>query len=125
MAGQKKRLLVCGGRDFADGNALAGWMKDATRALGAASPDEVLVIHGGARGADSLAGAVAARSGVECLVFPADWEKHGRAAGFKRNQQMLVEGRPDLVLAAPGGRGTNMMVRIASEAGVAVMDMRS
>jgi len=58
---------------------------------------------------------------VAVQVFPADWETHGKAAGPIRNQRMLDEGRPDLVVAFPGGRGTSDMVARAKRAGVEVM----
>jgi hypothetical protein len=48
----------------------------------------------------------------------ADWEKLGRSAGPIRNQAMLDEGRPDLVVAFPGHHGTADMVRRARAAGV-------
>ena len=48
-----------------------------------------MVIHGGARGADSIAGEWCNDSGKICLQVPALWEFHGRAAGNIRNVQML------------------------------------
>jgi hypothetical protein len=38
---------------------------------------------------------------------------------------MLKEGKPDLVIAFPGGRGTDMMVGLAKDAGVEVLDLRN
>lgn len=113
------RLLVCGGRDFIDKGAL----RDAMNAV-VGHDKTVVVIHGGARGADSLAGEIAAEAKVPVQVFPADWDKYGKRAGFLRNTQMLKEGKPDVVLAAPGGVGTAMMVRIAREAGVRVVEIK-
>lgn len=84
-----------------------------------------LVIHGGAAGADSLAGAVAAEMHIPTIVFPADWRAHGKSAGPKRNQQMLVEGRPDAVLAFPGGRGTADMVNRAKTAKIRVVEVET
>jgi hypothetical protein len=110
------RLLICGGRDFTD-------VRGAFRAL-----DDLhrrnpvsLVIEGGARGADAIARYWADENGVAYLTFPADWDAHGPSAGPLRNIRMLQEGRPDLVAAFPGGRGTAHMVRIAREAGVHVV----
>ena len=57
---------------------------------------------------------------IECLTFPADWKTYGRAAGPLRNARMIAEGKPDLVLAFPGGRGTADMTRKARAAGVEV-----
>ena len=112
------RVLVCGGRDFNDEKALRYAMNSVT-----AGAENVVIIHGGARGADSLAGLIADKAGVPVEVFPADWDRHGKRAGFVRNTQMLVEGKPDLVLAAPGGKGTAMMVEIARKAGVRVVEL--
>jgi len=109
------RLLVCGGRTYAD---LDRVRREMNRVVGLRR--NVIVIHGGARGADSLAGAVAVKAGVPTEVYVAEWEKHGRAAGMLRNKRMLEEGKPDLVLAFPGGIGTGGMIRIARQAGVPV-----
>jgi hypothetical protein len=109
------RVLVCGGRDFDDRDTLNATLDELHRERGF-----TLLIAGGARGADSLAEAWAIAAGVPCKVYMADWENLGRKAGPIRNEQMLAEGRPELVVAFPGGRGTAHMVRIAREAGVEV-----
>jgi hypothetical protein len=53
-------------------------------------------------------------------TFFAAWHEHGRGAGPIRNRQMLEEGRPDLVVAFPGGHGTAGMIKLALKAGVPV-----
>lgn len=101
------RVLVCGGRDFVDRKFLEEVLDDLNTRRG---PFEV-VIHGGARGADTLAGLWAKRRGVPIELYPADWGRHGRSAGPVRNAEMLTRGRPDLIIAFPGGAGTADMVR--------------
>lgn len=103
------KVLVCGGRDFLDAQRMQ-------RILDVLGPSEV--IHGAARGADALAANWAVRRGVPHRPFPADWHRHGKAAGAKRNRRMLAEGKPDFVLAFPGGAGTADMVQAALHAGV-------
>jgi hypothetical protein len=115
------KMLVCGGRDFHDRAALAGWMNEV---IGDTPREAVVVIHGAARGADSLAETIAHAAGVTSVAYPAKWDTYGKAAGSIRNQQMLDHARPDVVLAAPGGRGTADMVRRALAAGVRVVDKR-
>jgi YspA, cpYpsA-related SLOG family len=112
------RILVCGGRDYADARAL-------NEALDALHREKTMtrLIHGGARGADSLAAFWAITRGIPVLLFPADWRNHGKSAGFLRNARMLREGRPDLVAAFPGGKGTAHMVKLAREAGVPVLEI--
>jgi hypothetical protein len=80
-------------------------------------------VTGGANGADHSAEDWAIDNGIVRRVFPADWDKHKRAAGPIRNKQMLVEGKPDLVLAFPGGKGTRNMVAQARSAGVDVIEV--
>jgi hypothetical protein len=109
------RVLVCGGRDFADREVLFATLT----ALHAAAPITLLV-HGAAKGADRLAGEWAEAVGIPVAAFPADWKRYRGAAGPKRNKQMLVEGKPDLVVAFPGGKGTGNMVGQAEAAGVLV-----
>lgn len=74
-------------------------------------------------GADGLADRAARVLGCDIDVYPADWPRYGKAAGPMRNQQMVDEGKPDVVLAFPGGRGTADMVRRAKAAGVRVVEV--
>jgi len=53
----------------------------------------------------------------------ANWAGLGRKAGPIRNQEMLDQGRPNMVVAFPGGRGTADMVRRARGAGVEVIEV--
>src|SRR6266576_4571499 len=86
-------------------------------------PTDIVLIEGGATGVDSAAADFATINFCKLEVFPADWKKHGRSAGYIRNKQMLFEGKPDLVVAFPGGKGTAMMVDLANIAGIKVVDM--
>lgn len=105
-------ILVCGGRTYDDYarveevlEEVAGW-----------ATSEVTIIHGGARGADTLAARWGREYDAKVVAVPADWKTHGRDAGPIRNQQMLDEHTPDQVVAFPGGRGTEDMVLRAMRA---------
>lgn len=113
----RKRVLVCGGRYFDNLLAmrLALSFLDGEQAI-------ALVINGGASGADTLARQWAGERGIPCETYPASWTVDGRSAGPKRNQRMLDQGRPDAVVAFPGGSGTADMVRRARKAGVPVYE---
>ena len=112
------RVLVCGGRDYTDWRAVS----DTLRAIHDQTPIG-LIIHGNATGADTMAAHWALLAGVREACFTARWESEGRAAGPLRNQRMLDEGKPDLVVAFPGGKGTADMVRRANAAGVEVRNV--
>lgn len=111
----KLALLVCGGRDYTDRYTFDLVMDALHRDPGIAE-----IIQGGARGADAMAAQYARARCIVCTTFHANWDSDGKAAGPLRNQRMLDEGQPDLVLAFPGGRGTADMVRRARKANVEV-----
>lgn len=112
----EQRVLVCGGRDYPDRRRVCEILDTAH----AANPI-ILLIAGGANGADALAVDWARMRGVPYKTFPAEWERLGLAAGPMRNQQMLDEGKPHMVIAFPGGRGTADMIKKANAAGVPVV----
>ena len=109
------RVLVCGGRKFSDYQLLAQTLD----ALHAERPIS-LIIHGAARGADTLAHEWAAHNRVNIDFYRADWNKYKKAAGPIRNTRMLMDGKPQLVVAFEGGDGTADMIEQARAAGVTV-----
>lgn len=121
------RFLVCGSRDWTDPWAILRELKLHQR--------EATMIHGACEtGADAIAGALWEFGGGPLWPFPANWRVHlagcrcppGRsycgAQGPARNQRMLDEGKPELVLAFHKGnsRGTADMIARARKAGVPV-----
>jgi len=110
------RVLICGGRQYQE----VGFLWKTMDHIHATQPISE-VIAGGAAGADTLGASWAIERGIPCRVFMADREKLGRSAGPIRNQKMLDQGKPDLVVAFPGERGTADMVRRARAAGVRIL----
>ncbi len=114
------RVLVCGGRNYGEAdNDQAAEVYFAIRDIHDETPIGAL-IQGGARGTDRCAADFAKELGIKVVTVPADWKTHGKAAGPIRNQRMIDDFKPDLVLAFPGGRGTADMVARAEKAGVPV-----
>lgn len=111
------RILVCGQREFNDASAV-------NRVLGEYLAPDLVIIEGTCKGADTLAHDYAVRMHLANWRFPAQWRLHGKRAGFLRNQRMLDEGKPDLVIAffndPDSSKGTKMMVEISRRAGVKV-----
>lgn len=116
------RVLVCGGRDYADAERLSEVLH---RLHDKAGID--VIVQGGAKGADHWAKRWGELCGVPVETYEADWLTYGKAAGPIRNAQMLAESRPDVVIAFPTpgakNKGTKSMMRIAREAGVEVVEI--
>lgn len=106
------RVAVTGGRDFSDADHVAQAL-DPIMLLCRTRGYQMILINGLARGADSLCRSWAITNYVKTWDFPADWDKHGKAAGHIRNAQMLDEGKPHICIAFPGGKGTANMVKQA------------
>lgn len=109
------KVLVCGGRDFNNTKLLTKTLNQLKRQL----LIEV-IIEGDGRGADRMAGFWARKNKIDNIKFPAEWDKHGKGAGFKRNLKMLDE-NPDYVIAFEGGKGTKHTVDNALKRGIAVI----
>lgn len=101
-------LLVCGGRDFADREYLYFVLDTYLFRYG-----DVMIIHGSARGADTLAEWWAKDRQQLYCGFPAEWKKYGKRAGMKRNSEMAVLSGCQEIAAFYGGRGTQGMVNLA------------
>lgn len=108
-------ILVCGGRDYTDSQAIA-------RVLNAVHRKRTItrLIIGDCRGADRCAAAWAVIHDIPVSPFGPNWKRYGKAAGPIRNGRMLKEGKPDAVIAFPGGKGTADMVHQAECAGVPI-----
>lgn len=117
------RVIVCGGRDYSDREKVNEVLTKEIGLQGHPDTPRDRVIVGEATGADTLAYQWADRAGCSVYRYRANWEKEGKAAGPIRNQKMLDEEKPNLVIAFPGGRGTADMVRRAKAAGVRVIEV--
>lgn len=83
---QEFKLIVAGGRDFNDYELLSRVIMDMANKE---YPDRAIsIISGMAKGADALGYFFAIKHNVVKYSFPADWNKHGRSAGFIRNKEM-------------------------------------
>ena len=118
------RVLVCGGRDYNNKQLVFDTLEYLLNPTEAWMPDpNHVIIHGGATGADALADDWAIINWVQIEEYKADWRQYGHRAGPIRNSQMLKLGKPDIVLAFPGGAGTQDMIDKARKAGVEVREI--
>lgn len=112
------RYLICGGRDYRD-------IVTFTNAMNALilHPRDAVIIHGAAPGADKMADHWGRQNGAQVIACPADWDTLGKAAGPIRNATMLKDHQPDVVIAFPGGPGTEDMVQRARKAKLVVVQV--
>jgi len=114
---KRVKVLCCGDRNWTN-------RKVVRTVLESLAPRIEVVIEGEARGADRISRQEAEGLGLKVLRFPADWESHGRRAGFLRNIQMLDQ-EPDLVIAfhdhMEKSKGTSHTVREAKARGIKVV----
>lgn len=114
-----RKVLVCGGRDYTDREKLYRILDVQRSRIG---PD-MLVINGGAPGADTLAREWAVDRKVDHLTLYAKWEVYGRSAGPIRNR-LMAKKKPRLVLAfhtdIDKSKGTRDMIRVAEKLNIKV-----
>jgi hypothetical protein len=99
------KVVIAGGRDFTNSDAFHDWM-----GLVPAWLYITEVVSGGAVGVDALGEQYAGRYNLPLTVFPADWEKHKRAAGPIRNAQMAEYGDALIAFWDGKSRGTKNMI---------------
>ena len=116
-----RRYIVAGGVHFEDYETLKTTLDDLFKEI---PKDELEVVSGHAKGADSLGEWYAEENGLKCTIFPADWGKYGKAAGPIRNRQMLeyaLKEEAHLVAFWNGtSKGTANMINIAEKADIDV-----
>ena len=108
-----KIILVCGGRDYNDRQRI----KQVLEGL-----DFQAILHGGYEGADTLAGQYARSHGIMEIRVDANWDFYKKSAGPIRNKWMIGL-KPDLVVAFPGGWGTDNMMKTAIDNSIEVMEI--
>jgi hypothetical protein len=116
------RLGVVGSRTFNDYSylhkKLTGLLWDLMEPqTGELPPSAFSFVSGGARGADSIAAQWAKAWGYEMFVFPADWDKYGKSAGYRRNKDIVDYA--DIVVAFWDGKskGTQHTIDLATKQG--------
>lgn len=115
------RVIVAGSRDFCDYELMKSKLD---KLLARYDPQDLTIVCGEARGADSLGKRYAEERGISVKSFPAEWERYGKSAGYKRNVQM-AENADALVAFWDGkSRGTRHMIDIAIDHGLQVRIIR-
>lgn len=111
------KVIIAGGRNF-------GSVELVSEAVALSGFAVTEVVSGGARGVDSAGEEWAAFAGIPVKRFPADWGKHGRAAGPIRNGEMAAYADALVAIWDGQSRGTADMIHAAKLKGLKVYVMR-
>lgn len=110
------RVVIAGGRDFSDYKLLRETMDNLLSKI----TDEITVVCGQARGADTLGEQYAKEKGYDVDYYPADWAKYGRRAGYMRNEQMAQNADALAAFWDGKSRGTKSMIELAMKYGLKI-----
>ena len=107
-------VAIAGGKNVTDAGAVIARLDKAK-----AKYDDIILVHGGGPGVERIAAQWAERNGVHQVVCKPDWNAHGRAAPFRRNDELLNL-LPKGVIAFPGSGITDNLVDKAVALGIPV-----
>lgn len=111
------KVIIAGGRDF---NNYALLQEYVDKFLSTYSSDSIEIVSGNARGADKLGERYAKEHNLPVKLFPANWDKYGKRAGYLRNQEMADYANMLIAFWDRKSKGTNHMINIAKKAGLIV-----
>lgn len=114
--GKKKpifRIIIAGGRDFTNYSLLKEKVDNIISDK--RKTHQIYIVSGKARGADSFGEKYANENGLNIMEFPADWDKHGKSAGYKRNLEMAENADALIAFWDGESQGTKHMIDIAKE----------
>ncbi len=107
-------VAVAGGKHAGDAGAIIRTLEKLK-----AKYDDVVLVHGGGPGVEKIAAKWADHNGVHQIVCKPNWDAHGRAAPFRRNDELLNL-LPKGVIAFPGSGITDNLVDKARKLGIPV-----
>ena len=112
-------VAVTGGKDISDAAAVFNRLDKVREKY-----TDMVLVHGGGPGVERIAASWAEQRGVHQIVCKPDWDRHGRAAPFRRNDDLLNL-LPKGVIAFPGSGITDNLVDKAVKLGIPVQRCRA
>jgi len=109
------RVIIAGGRSFKDYNRLCDVCDYMLQ-----NQTDIEIVSGTAMGADKLGERYAQERGYKIARFPAEWDKHGRAAGFIRNEEMAKYSNALIAFWDGHSKGTGHMIDLAEKHGLKI-----
>lgn len=110
------KVIIAGGREFTDYAVLKNVCDHMLSNV--KDNSKLTIVSGGARGVDKMGERYAVEHGINLVVMNADWETHGKSAGYKRNQEMADVSTHLIAFWDGKSRGTKHMIDIAKRDGL-------
>lgn len=109
------KLVICGSRDIKEDvtpyiSVIDSLLKDKVET------HRIVIISGCAKGGDLIGEKYAELKGYEIHRYPADWNRYGKSAGYKRNEKMVAVGTAILAIWDGKSKGTKHTIDIARKA---------
>lgn len=114
------KIIIAGGRDFEDVSSAIKKFDEFRSSLPIKNNEDIQVVSGGARGADSVGERVASFNSLNVKKFPAEWDKYGKSAGYRRNADMANYANALLAFWDGKSKGTMHMINLAKDKGLIV-----
>ena len=111
----ESRVIVAGGREFNDYELLKSTLDGLFSRL---KDEDIQIVCGEARGADSLGKRYAQEHGIRVVSFPAEWDRFGKSAGYRRNVEMAEYANALVAFWNGESKGTNHMIETAKKYGL-------
>lgn len=108
-----ERVAIVGSRDYPHLEHVASYVNRL--------PMNAVIVSGGAKGVDTAAEMAAKARRMKTVIYPADWDTHGKAAGFIRNQDIVNAADRLVAFSHNSSRGTNHSIQLARQAGKPVL----
>lgn len=105
-----KKIIIAGGRTFDNYDAMYRFMDAIIN-----NEYTPIIVSGTANGADKLGERYANAKGYDIIRMPADWDKYGKSAGYKRNEQMALVADMAVIFWDKQSKGTKHMIDLANK----------
>lgn len=111
----RDKIIIAGGRDFDDYDKLK---KNCDYLFQFLHKNYMVILCGKAKGADTLGERYAIENGIKVEYYPADWDKYGKSAGYRRNKEMVDNATAAVCFWDGKSKGTKHTIDLCKEKGI-------
>jgi len=113
------KVIIAGSRGFGNMDLMTTKMDSLLQGR-IATGERIAIVSGTAAGADRMGETYGKLRGYDVQQFPADWDKYGKSAGYRRNEQMAAQADALVAFWDGKSRGTKHMIDMSTQKGLMV-----